>query len=290
MSQEDIKKNNGFDISILTFFMLIAVISLVLGNIYLFKLPTEWNWLIILVIMAVFFAILGNQIKKRWTGIFIDERNQMSLSRFQLVIWTVIILSAFFAIALSRILTLPDADLTNALDIGVPEQLWALLGISAISLVGSPLILSRKKSLYPDGEKLKAADVKDREYTEKLKEKDMVPIGTVVKRNDAENASFYDIFTGDEILGNGSVDLAKLQMFFFTILTAVIYSVLLLDLMTSTTVINDFPILSSGFIALLAISHGGYLTEKSISSTPTTIEPPKTENPQSSNEQNHKNR
>ncbi len=282
MSQEDTKKNNGFGISILTFLMLIAVISLVLGNIYIFKLPTEWNWLIILVIMAVFFAILGNQIKKRWTGIFIDERNQMSLSRFQLVIWTVIILSAFFAIALSRILTLPSGDLTLALDIGVPEQLWALLGISAISLVGSPLILSRKKLLYPDEEKLKTADLNDREYTEKLEEKGMVPIGTVVKRNDAKDASFYDIFTGDEILGSGSVDMAKLQMFFFTILTAVIYSVLLLDLMTSTTVINDFPILSSGFIALLAISHGGYLTEKSISSTPTTIEPPKTENPPSS--------
>jgi hypothetical protein len=63
-------------------------------------------------------------------------------------------------------------------------------------------------------------------------------------------------------------------MFFFTIIIAFVYCVFLFDLMTKpgNPVIAGFPPLSDGLIALLAISHGGYLTEKAVPSTPTTFE------------------
>jgi hypothetical protein len=191
--------------------------------------------------------------------------------------WTLIFLSAFFAIALSRISN-PAVDINLALDIGVPEQLWALIGISTISLVGSPLILSRKKLQYPDEEKLKT---NGKTITQKLAENDMTALGTVCKRDSSLKASFYDIFTGDEIADCNYVNLAKVQMFFFTILIAVVYCVLLLDLMTKpgNPAITGFPPLSDGLIALLAISHGGYLTEKAVPSTPTTFEKPETSTP-----------
>ncbi|MGZ7136420.1 MAG: hypothetical protein ACXVHY_11130 [Methanobacterium sp.] len=260
-------KKKAWSVNVLTLLFLIGVIIIAFGTIYFFKFSTAVNWLLILIIMAIFFGFLGYLVKGRMLGILIDERNEMSLSRFQLVLWTLIILSAFFAIGLSRIIQPFNGDITLALDIGVPEQIWVLLGISTISLVGSPLILSRKKLSNPDEEKLIDANIN---LEDKLNEKNMVNIGTVVKRNDPNEASFFDIFTGDEILGSGSVNMAKLQMFFFTIIILIVYCVLLLDLMTKPEPITGFPELSTGLIALLAISHGGYLTEKSIPSTPTT--------------------
>jgi hypothetical protein len=264
----------SFDITIVTFLFVVAVVLLSLGSLYFFKLTTAANWLWILIILVVFFAFLGHLIKGRWDGILIDERNQMSLSRFQMVMWTLILLSAFFAIGLSRISN-PALDANLALDIGVPEQLWALIGVSTISLVGSPLILSRKKLQFPDKNKLITKVNNDtKTITQKLAEKDMVAIGTVCKRNSSSKASFYDIFTGDEIADCSYVNLAKIQMFFFTIIIGVVYCVLLLDLMTKpgNPVITGLPPLSDGLVALLAISHGGYLTEKAVPSTPTTTE------------------
>ncbi|HML05748.1 MAG TPA: hypothetical protein VK426_08250 [Methanobacterium sp.] len=262
----------SLDISIVTFLFVVAVVILSFVSLYFLKLSTASDWLGILIILFAFFAFLGKLIKGRWTGILIDERNEMSLSRFQMVMWTLILLSAFFAIALSRISN-PSVDPNLALDIGVPEQLWVLIGVSTVSLVGSPLILSRMKLKTPDETKLNTDTTT---FTDQLKENDMDHIGTVCTRNSSDNASFYDIFTGDEIADCSYVNLAKVQMFFFTILIGVVYCVLLLDLMIKpgNPVITGFPPLSDGLIALLAISHGGYLTEKAVPSTPTTYTPP----------------
>jgi len=107
-----------------------------------------WNWIIVLLLMIAFVILLGKEINGRYGGIFINERFRMSLSRFQLVIWTLIVLSAFITIALERVV----AGVADPLAIALPTQLWALLGISTASLVGSPLILSTKKTKKPNPE------------------------------------------------------------------------------------------------------------------------------------------
>ncbi|MGF7118577.1 toll/interleukin-1 receptor domain-containing protein [Methanobacterium oryzae] len=244
----------------------VLIILMVISG-YLIPLP--YNWLLILVLLLGFFILLGYT-KGNWNRILVDERNQMSLSRFQTVVWTLIILSAFFAMALASIkvgVTNPTAnqvDLAKALDIGVPWQLWAIIGISITSLVGSPLILSTKKDLT----------VVDQEredyYQKKLDERNMKAEGTVCVNQTIEQAKFTDIFTGDEIADCRRIDMAKVQMFFFTIIVVVAYSVLIFKTMMDATPNNlEFPILSQGIIALLAISHGAYLTEKAVPSTPT---------------------
>ncbi len=90
-----------------------------------------------------------------------------------------------------------------------------------------------------------------------------------------QEATFSDIFQGDEIGNYYLVDLSKVQMFFFTVAIIVSYAAALSSIMTDQTVLTnplgvDFPSFSSSLNALLAISHAGYLTAKSVDHTKTT--------------------
>jgi DNA polymerase family B len=88
----------------------------------------------------------------RWAGILIDERKVMTLSRFQIIMWTVIILSAYFTMVNARIYASALGAPGDPLAIEIDWQLWAPLGISSTSLVGTPLIMdSRLSSDYQGG-------------------------------------------------------------------------------------------------------------------------------------------
>jgi hypothetical protein len=59
------------------------------------------------------------------------------------------------------------------------------------------------------------------------------------------------------------VDLARVQMFFFTVILAVGYAAAVADeLIKANGKITELPALNSGFVTLLAISQGVYLTGK----------------------------
>ncbi|SRR5258708_29975896 len=68
-------------------------------------LPPGWNFIVLMGLMILFMITLGVSISGRPAGILIDERNLMSLSRLQMILWTLIILSAYLAIALERVHT-----------------------------------------------------------------------------------------------------------------------------------------------------------------------------------------
>ncbi len=146
--------------------------------------------------------------------------------------------------------------------IEVPWQLWALIGISITSIVGTPLILSQKKELTPkDAEKI----------DDELRKKRMKLEGTVCKNERIEDARFTDMFTGDEAADCSHINMAKVQMFFFTILIILAYSALLIKLMSHPPQdgITGFPPLSDDIVALLGLSNAGYLTQKAVPSTAT---------------------
>jgi hypothetical protein len=197
-----------------------------------------WNWFLIIVFMTSFLALIGKLITTQWWGIFINERNKISLSRFQLVIWTLIVLSAFLTIALGRIHEIfVNPSLTiDPLAIEIPRELWALLGISTASFVGSPLILSTK------------------------------PPANLSIRSVAEKPNLADMFRGDETANENSIDMAKVQMFFFTLIIAFSYMILILNLIMTKTPdqLDSFPQLTQGLVALLGISSAGYLTSKAV--------------------------
>ena len=107
-------------------------------------LPPRWGWFVVATSMVVYLPFLGKWISGRPLGILISERNLMSLSRFQMTAWTVLLPSSFFAIALKRLHVLASSHAARTLSISVDWRLWALIGISATSVVGTPLLLSSK--------------------------------------------------------------------------------------------------------------------------------------------------
>ena len=73
-------------------------------------------------------------------------------------------------------------------------------------------------------------------------------------------------FRGEEIGNAAHLDLGKIQLFYFTVILVLAYAVALGTAFASGAArIGEFPALDSGIVALLGISHAGYLTHKAIS-------------------------
>lgn len=230
--------------------------------------PRGWNWFLVMLLMIAFIALIGKLVTKHYSGALIDDRKKMSLARFQLLVWTVIVLSAFLTIALERIY----AGESDPLAIAIPPQLWALLGISATSFVGAPAILSTKKKKEPtDTAKDKIAlllveqgRAPDKDTAKKIVDDNVKIFGTLSFNADISKANFSNMFTGDEQMNENLVDMAKVQKFFFTLIIAFSYMVLLAQLImkTDASLLTSFPALDDSLVALLGISSAGYLTDK----------------------------
>ena len=195
----------------------------------------------------------------RYFGILIDSRKKMSVSRFQLVMWTLLIASTIVTYAVSL----------NSVGFELPTEVWALLGISVGSAAGSVIVKGNKAAQ------------------------------TLIHNNTTEaEASFKDLFKGEEDGDKGYVDIAKVQMFFFTLIALCGYSLaiwhwlgelpmlaeaarnaaqVLADFSGGDEVLKQslvsaadaarvaasrFPEVSPQLVVILGISHTGYLTVK----------------------------
>lgn len=247
-------KNPRFLLAILTtvvFFIAVAG----------FISATSWSWPITAALMLFMFIAIGWFVNDRYAGVLINERRMMSLSRFQMVLWSLIILSAYAAIAMIRA---RDGYAANALDIQVPVEIWILLGISSSALVGSPMMASNKMKKAPT---IDPNDPSPREERENM--------GILSVNDNVNKASFVDLFKGEEIKNWNYVDLAKLQMFFFTFIVAIIYCVQLYQLIDQCDMLEEviLPPIDSGMLTLMGISNAAYLGHKGIDQTPSTIKP-----------------
>ena len=257
MNSENQNQGSGWT----NFILLILILAIVAAGL---KAPPGLNWLITGTAMFLFCVVLGLHSKGNPLGILINERNLMSLSRFQMLLWTIIILSAYFTMAMVRI----TKGIDDPLAIEIDWHLWALMGISTTSLVGTPMIYSVKKRKEPrqlEKELEKNAAV----FKESTTEVDSNRQGLLYGNSNISDARFADLFEGDELDNTAYIDMSKVQMFFFTIIAALSYTVLLYSMITSKDLSNldKFPALSEGLIAILAISHGGYLSFKNIDHT-----------------------
>lgn len=102
------------------------------------------RWVAILAMIAGFLVLIGMRLNGRWDGILIDSRFKMSLARFQICLWTLVVFSAFFTIALERNRRTADENF-DPLKIVFPAQLLLALGISTASLAGASVIKNVKK-------------------------------------------------------------------------------------------------------------------------------------------------
>jgi hypothetical protein len=209
--------------------------------------------------------VLGLTIVHSPFGALVNSQNLMSLARFQMAVWTIVVLSAYFSYALARI----RLHAGDPLNISIDSMLLTLMGISAASFVGSPLILGTKKDKEPAPDSTAKTAAKS---GESFADVDSNRQGTLYSNSTIADARLTDMFQGDEIGNTMHVDLAKVQMFFFTIIAAVAYLVMVFEALRNcggqADKLQSLPLLSPGLVTAVGISHAGYLGSKGLDHTP----------------------
>ena len=164
-------------------------------------------------------------------------------------------------------------DVVDPLVIGVDWQVWALLGISTTSLIGTPLLNNNKKAKEPSiGLNSASATAKAAEtLKEPQAEIERNRTGVMYGNPDIKDARLSDMFEGEEIANASFIDVGKLQMFFFTAIVAGVYAVQVYRLIAENDLTDDvsLPTVNQGLLALLGVSNAGYLGSKGITQTPT---------------------
>ena len=190
-----------------------------------------WALVLIGLLMLVFVIVLGLATKDRFDGVLIDRYNRITLTHFQILLWTLLVLATYAAAMLTNLMA--GGDAINALDVSVPPELWLAMGISGGSFTTSKVI--------------------------KLK----IPDDKIADRAAPGDAGWIDMFRSDVGEGTGAVDVSKVQMFFFTVMLVAGYGVAVADeLLNATGPIAKLPELNDAFITLLLISNGTYLARK----------------------------
>ncbi len=204
-------------------------------------------------------GLWGRSLRSDVLGVLVDERNRISLSRFQIVLWTLILLpglSTALLVNLARFLLAPDQldglaaeePLSGGpLDIVIDWTLVQLAAISVGSLVVAPMAL-RVKAQQPADE---------------------APLGVTVAagiaaRDALEKVSLSDLFFGEENANKNSLDITRLQMLVLTLILWSAYLVLLIGVLKDPAerFIASFPEFDQTTLALLLASHSGYLAGK----------------------------
>jgi hypothetical protein len=219
-----------------------------------------------------------------WTGLILSAFVTAALARA----WDYKFNQAAYVCATAETAEASEGEepCADPLGIQLPTLLWALMGISITSAVASPLLKDNKAQRTAEQDRLaksKAARssppaLMPPTYSAVLKQRkdinlsieqavgDTEPVGVMVRKESWAEADFSDVFTGEEVSTFGYVDIAKVQNFFFTIVAWVAYAVVLGVAMgqvgTDLFKFVAFPALPAGLIAVIAISHAGYLTDK----------------------------
>jgi hypothetical protein len=282
----------------------IAFVGVVVAIALLFGLPPMWRWAWVAIVMFAVLLIAGRLgTSWGWFGALVDpQRGKYSLGQLQLVGWTILVMSAWLGIVITRIaLGVPDketltealtayseavieenaaemqatqkqvdtilaADVTytNALDVEIPAEVLILLGISAGSLVSGVAIKSEKAKPPERG----GPNVLD---------------DANAKHPETARPSWIDIFKGDQKGDKDYIDIGKFQMFWFTVAALVAYGMQVyasMDLATSSetlqnlglsgvelaragfALVDSLPAVGASLAGVLGISHVAYLANK----------------------------
>jgi hypothetical protein len=218
-------------------------------------------WLITIGLLVGCFAIVGlvptgNPPISDWRGVLIDQRNRISLSRFQLVLWTLLVISAVITEGTVNALW---PSVAHPLSLSIPKELWILLGLSSGATVAAPIVLGAKRAN-----------------------------GTLSMRP-ANGYAWRDIFYGDDTGNDDQVDFSKVQQFFFTVVLVIVYAIEIGSIMmhpavppdaaAGTTAMLFFPGLDPGFLGIMAVSQVAYISYKALPQNQTNAPNPGGPNP-----------
>lgn len=222
-------------------------------------------WLITNAAVALSIALFSHT-GGRWEGAFIDNRNRISLSKLQAILWTVIIFSALMSASCFNA-SLPNGSSSIA-GIVVDPKLWALLGISMTTGVGTPLVLSGKTKQTPSPQELADTRTNLKALTG-VSPANIGADGHVLVKADQMDARWSDIIRGDDVGNADTMDFSKIQQLYFTLLTVLIFLLAIAktfgNAAANHSIIGQLPVPDAGFLGLLAVSGAGYLAYKGLS-------------------------
>jgi hypothetical protein len=216
-------------------------------------------WLVVMAVLILLCAFAGYLVNGRIAGILIDERNRMSLSRFQWVMWLIIVLGGYFTIAVWDVThgqSLPKLD----------DQLLILLGIVGASPIVSSVIGDKKK-LEKDAAEGPRADGDS-----------PAQVGALDANKTVDEASWSDLFMGEDAATRYVVDISRVQALIFTIILGITYLTWLLGVFSTSNFVLTMPEIpaDSKFNWLLGISHAAYQGYKMTPKTPSPESKPPT--------------
>lgn len=170
-------------------------------------------------------------------GVLIDQRNKVSLSRAQMAVWWLLVVSTVLTEGIFNAIVTDPKSVGGPLQLAIPTALGGLIGLSAASAVGSPAVLAAK-------------------------EKADVPVET----REQGGHDWQDLFRGDDTANADCIDGSKLQHIFLTLAVVLAYAIgigrNLAGIGSSTAA--TFPPLDAGFVGLMAASHAAYLGYKAL--------------------------
>ena len=188
-------------------------------------------WLVSLVVLVALAVWIGRQTGQGYLGILIDGRGRYSLTHFQIVLWTIVILSSALGVLISK-----GFDPTN---FGLSPQLLGLMGISAGSAVLATGVKATKDAPGSTANVARAgkftlSDAKTIEITPSV-------------------AQIWLEEEGDQ--ADKVVSITKYQNFIFTLVILCFY-------VTLAWTKGGLPVLPENIVWLIGISHAGYVGAK----------------------------
>jgi hypothetical protein len=208
------------------------------------------QWLCVLASLILICIVSGYLANGRLTGIFIDDRYRMSLARFQWIVWFIVLLSGYFTGAVWDVAYGGDLPV-------IDPNLFGLIGITTGSAVVSNLLVNTKKT--------------ERSSTLKDGRKDDTLDGLMDKNKSPAEASWADLYLGEEDATRGSVDVSRLQKFVTTLLLITTYLQMIWSALSAVSQQYDsfsMPVVGTNFVVLLGASHAGYLAYKATPKKP----------------------
>lgn len=194
------------------------------------------TWLISAGAMVLLAVLLGLRARGRILGILIDSRGRYSLAQFQLVVWTILLISVVSGVFWGR---LAEGN-ANPYSFAVPPELVGVLGISLASTMMAGVVKASKDATY--GDCVAASD----------RVRDLPRLSQIFMQEEGP-------------LADRVVDVTKFQNFVITLVLVIGYAAMAATIVENAGTaahVTSVPGFSGAFITLLGISHAGYLAGK----------------------------